>query len=83
MRAKVTFVGIGKRVTGTSSKNNKVYDFTPVSILFQDPKWGEGLRAATVNIDSREFVLEAIQLEGQREVVMHQFNNNWTIDAFL
>lgn len=83
MRAKVTFVGIGNRVSGTSPKNNKSYDFTPVSILFQDPKWGAGLRAATVNVDTREFTSEGIQLEGQREVVMHQFNNNWTIDAFL
>lgn len=49
MRKQITIVGVGDRRQGTSPKNQKPYDFTPVSFTYEMP-WTKGLKAATCNV---------------------------------
>lgn len=49
MRKYITIVGVGKRMQGTSQKNGKGYDFTPVSFTYEDP-YVHGVKAASCNI---------------------------------
>ena len=46
-------VGIGKRKSGVSRKNNKPYDFTPVSLLYEVPGV-TGRVAITLNLQSAD-----------------------------
>ena len=43
--------GIGKRMNGVSKKNNRPYDFTPVSLLYDAPGF-LGRAAVTMNLDA-------------------------------
>lgn len=51
-------VGIGTRKNGVSRKNNKPYDFTPVSLLYQVPGF-TGQAAITLNLQPDD--ISAIQ----------------------
>ena len=55
MNNRVTFeiVGIGKRMNGVSKKNNKPYDFTPVSVLYESPGF-TGQAAITLYLNSEQ-----------------------------
>lgn len=52
---RVTFeiVGIGKRMCGVSKKNNKPYDFTPVSLLYESPGF-VGRASVTMNLNAEQ-----------------------------
>ena len=52
---RVTFeiVGIGKHMYGVSKKNNKPYDFTPVSLLYVAPGFS-GHAAVTLNLNAEQ-----------------------------
>lgn len=52
---RVTFeiAGIGKRMNGVSKKNNKPYDFTPVSLLYEAPGF-VGRAAVTLNLNAEQ-----------------------------
>lgn len=58
MNNRVTFeiAGVGKRMSGVSKKNNKPYDFTPVSLLYEAPDF-TGRAAVTLNLNA-ELVAE-------------------------
>ena len=57
MRAKAKIVGIGNRRSGISTKNNKAYDFTPISFVYED-SGVNGFAANTANVD--QSVLAAV-----------------------
>ncbi len=84
MRTTIKIVGLGTRMTGTSKKNNKPYDFIPVSFVYKDTKRMEGYCAATSNI-SGDMVdaIGGIQLNEEREVFYHTYNNAVVIDGIL
>lgn len=82
MRKNVKVVGIGQRTAGTSNKTGRSYDFTPVSIVYPDEKFN-GYRAATVNMQTEDFMHNNIKLESEIDMVFHFFNGNITVDAIL
>lgn len=55
MNNRVTFeiVGIGKRMSGVSKKNNRPYDFTPVSLLYESLGF-TGSAAVTLNLNAEQ-----------------------------
>ena len=57
MRAKAKIVGIGPRRSGISNKNNKAYDFTPISFVYEE-SGVNGFAANTANVD--QSVLSAV-----------------------
>ena len=57
MRAKAKIVGIGNRLAGISTKNNKAYDFTPISFVYED-SGVNGFAANTANVD--QSILSAV-----------------------
>ena len=83
MRAKMKVVGLGERKSGVSTKNNKPYDFIPVSFVFPD-KFTEGVKAATANVgyDMVE-AIGGIKVNDEREMFFHTYNNNIVIDGIL
>ncbi len=83
MRANIKIVGLGPRMAGTSKKNGKPYDFIPASFLFQDKNF-TGYRAATANIDGPMVdAAGGLQLNQEREVFYHTFNNSIIVDGIL
>lgn len=83
MRAKMKIVGLGERKSGVSTKNGKAYDFIPVSFVYPD-KFIEGVKAATANV-SWDMVeaIGGIELNQEREMFYHTYNNNIVIDGIL
>ena len=57
MRTKAKIVGIGNRRSGVSTKNNKAYDFTPISFIYEE-SGVNGFAANTANVD--QSVLSAV-----------------------
>lgn len=49
IKTTITVVGTGNRMKGTSSKNNKPYDFQDIAFTYTDP-WITGVKAATVGM---------------------------------
>lgn len=83
MRANITVVGLGKRMTGTSKKNNKPYDFQAVSFLFDD-QFTTGQKAATANFSGSDVdAVGGMNIGQEYDVVMHFYNNQPIIDALL
>lgn len=83
MRTKIKVVGIGQRMSGTSKKNGKPYDFLPVSFVYPD-QFMNGLKAATANI-SGDMVdaIGGLKLEDQKEIFFHSFNGTVIVDGIL
>ena len=76
-------VGLGERKSGVSTKNNKPYDFIPISFIFED-KFTEGFKAATSNVgyDMVE-AIGGIKVNKEREMFFHTYNNTIVIDGIL
>lgn len=83
MRTKIKVVGIGQRMSGTSKKNGKPYDFLPVSFVYPD-QYMNGLKAATCNI-SGDMVdaIGGLKLDDQKEIFFHSFNGSVIVDGIL
>lgn len=83
MRAKMKIVGLGERKSGVSQKNNKPYDFIPVSFVFPD-KYTEGFKAATSNVsyDMVEAV-GGLKIDAEHEMFYHTYNKAIVIDGIL
>lgn len=83
MRTTIKIVGLGNRLTGTSKKTNKPYDFQPVSFLYDDP-YTTGFKAATANI-SGDMIdpLGGLHLDEEREIFYHTYNNSVVVDGIL
>ena len=83
MRTKIKVVGIGQRMSGTSKKNGKPYDFLPVSFVYPD-QYMNGFKAATANI-SGDMVdaIGGLKLEDQKEIFFHSFNGTVIVDGIL
>lgn len=83
MRTKIKVVGIGQRMSGTSKKNGKPYDFLPVSFVYPD-QYMNGLKAATANISGDMVdVIGGLKLEDQKEIFFHSFNGTVIVDGIL
>lgn len=82
-RANITIVGLGQRKTGVSPKNNKAYDFQPVSFLYDDP-YTTGQKAVTSNVPGSEIdALGGMSIGMEYDAVFHNYNNTVVIDAIL
>lgn len=81
MRANVKVVGTGKRRKGVSAAGNS-YDFTPVSIVFEDGET-EGLRAETINIDQNIISEFGIAAGQQCDMVFHFVKGRAYLDAVI
>lgn len=83
MRVKMKIVGLGERKSGVSQKNNKPYDFIPVSFVFPD-KYTEGVKAATSNV-SYDMVdaVGGLMVNEEHEMFYHTYNNSIVIDGIL
>lgn len=83
MRTNIKIVGIGDRKAGVSAKNNRPYDFLPVSFVYPD-KFTKGLKAATSNV-AGDLVdaVGGLKLDDEREIFYHTFNNSVVIDGIL
>ena len=69
----VTFeiAGIGKRMSGVSKKNNKPYDFTPVSLLYESPDF-TGRAGVTLNVNAEQVaVIKDFFVGGTFEAVVY------------
>lgn len=83
MRTKIKVVGIGQRMSGTSKKNGKPYDFLPVSFVFKD-QYFNGFRAATANIDGPTVdAAGMVKIDDEREIFYHTFNGTIIVDGIL
>lgn len=84
MRKYVTIVGVGRRMAGIGKKSGQAYDFTPLALTYEDPKF-TGLRCATVNVN-KDALGDFIPGVGEVvEMVMHEdFNSGRLyVDAVL
>lgn len=88
MRKIVNVVGVGKRKQGVSKSGNP-YDFTPLSISFEDKsRWDKGLRVCEVNANTDELAASApvgVNPGDCIEVVMHEDfrRGGFVLDAIL
>lgn len=82
MRKYVEVIGVGKRKLGVGKKSGAKYDFTEVSIAY-DENGFDGRKCETVAIDS-EIIGERTIAPGEvLDVVMHQANFKTYVDAIL
>lgn len=81
MRTNIKIVGIGQRIAGVSSKTNKNYDFTPISLVFTDGRTA-GYRAETTNVNTADLPA-TLALDAEYDAVVHFANNRLYIDAIL
>lgn len=82
MRAVCEIVGLGERKTGQSSKTGKPYDFQTVAFVFDD-RFINGKRAATANVSGPELDRVPLNLGDVVEMVLHQDNDRFFVDAIL
>ena len=83
MRAKIKVVGLGQRMSGTSKKNGKHYDFLPISFVYTDDFFA-GLRAATANVDGPTVDAAGVpKIEEEREIFFHMYNGQVIVDGIL
>lgn len=83
MRTKIKIVGLGDRRKGVSPKNNRAYDFVPVSFVYED-KFMNGLKAATSNIGGEMLdAVGGVKLNEEREIFYHTYNNAVVVDGIL
>lgn len=86
MRKIVTVVGIGKRRAGVSKSGN-AYDFTPLSVSFEE-KGYEGLRVAELNASTDELNVSfpsGVIPGDPVEVFMHEDfrRGGWVLDGIV
>ena len=73
MRAKAKIVGIGNRKSGISTKNNKAYDFTPVSFVYEDQNVN-GFAAGTANVDQSVLAaLPGLSLNAEVDIIFSSY----------
>ena len=80
-RTKMKVVGLGDRMKGISKKNEKPYDFLPVSFVYSD-QYTNGFRAATSNISGDMIdAIGGIKLNEEREIFYHTYNGYVIVDG--
>lgn len=82
MRMNVTVYGVGQRKQGLGKKSGKKYDFTEVSIGYEDSAFA-GFKCETVAIDSGIIGERVIAPGDTLDIVMHQANFKTYVDAIL
>ena len=85
MRTPIEIVGLGKRMTGTSSKTGRPYDFQSVSFLFAD-KYITGMAAGTTALDGAalDAIPGGLMIGNTYEAVIETGKNNFVkIHAIL
>lgn len=82
-RTTIKIVGIGSRMQGVSKKNGKPYDFQPLSFIYDD-KFTTGYKAATANVAGDMLdAIGGVNLNEEKEIFYHSFNNSLVIDGIL
>lgn len=83
MRKTIKIVGVGDRRQGIG-KNNKPYDFTPISFCYEHP-WTRGYAAATCNVNQDCMGDYVPAVNDEKDVVFHQDFKSGSIfiDAIL
>ena len=82
MKKEITIVGVGQRMSGTSKKTGKPYDFTEISFTYEDEQT-EGVKACCSLVD--QSILEGYEISPGwvHDVVMHYNMGKVVVDAFL
>lgn len=82
-RTTIKVVGLGNRMRGNSKKNGKPYDFQPISFIFDDP-YTTGYKAATANVSGDMLdAIGGVNLNEEKEIFYHNFNNSIVVDGIL
>lgn len=82
MRKICNVYGVGERKKGVGKKSGKKYDFTEVSIGYEDDNF-TGVKCETIAIDA-DIIEDRIIAPGDTlELVMHQANFKTYVDAIL
>lgn len=83
MRNAIQIVGLGNRMTGTSSKTGRAYDFQSVSFTYPD-KFTTGVKAATASVNGPDIdALGGLTIGREYDAVYHVSGNAIYIDAIL
>ena len=82
MRKVCNVYGVGERKNGVGKKSGKKYDFTEVSIGYEDESFA-GMKCETVAIDANIIGERIIAPGDTLELVMHQANFKTYVDAIL
>lgn len=82
MRRIVEVIGVGQRKAGLAKKSGKKYDFTEVSIAYEDDGFF-GKKAETIAIDAAVLCDRVIAPGEVLDIVMHQANFKTYVDAIL
>ena len=82
MRMLCNVYGVGQRKNGVGKKSGKAYDFTEISIGYQETGFA-GEKCETVAIDAGLIGDRKIAVGDTIDVVMHQANFKTYIDAIL
>lgn len=82
MRKLCTVYGVGARKAGLAKKTGKKYDFTEMSIGYEDDGFS-GVKCETIAFDSAVIGDRIIAPGDTLDVVMHQANFKTYIDAIL
>lgn len=82
MRAKITIVGVGKRMQGIGKTSGKAYDFTELSFTYPDNNVN-GLKAACVAVD--QSIIEGFDLKvgDKYDCFMHFLRGQAYVDGLL
>lgn len=84
MRNQAKIIGLGKRMKGISSKNNKPYDFQTVVFACPDRFIEQGVGAFTVTVRGEDIdSIGGIKLNQMVDIVYHSHNNAYYVDALL
>lgn len=82
MRKIVQVVGVGQRKSGLSRRTGKKYDFTEVSISYEDDEF-VGLKCETVPFDAPIIGDRVLAPGDTLDCIMHQSNFKTYVDAIL
>lgn len=85
IRTPIEIVGLGNRMTGTSKKTNKPYDFQSVSFMYAD-KYTTGMAAGTTTLDGStlDAIPGGIQIGNTYDAIVETGKNNFVkIHAIL
>lgn len=84
MRNAIQIVGLGNRMTGTSSKTGRAYDFQSISFTYPD-KFTTGVKAATASVNGPDIdaLPGGLMIGREYDAVYHTSGNAIYIDAIL
>lgn len=82
MRKFVEVIGVGPRKSGVAKKSGAKYDFTEVSIAYEDDRF-QGRKCETIAIDTSLIGGQSVAPGDVLDLVFHQANFKTYVDAIL